>query len=155
MQSTGENVQWMPVAATSTAVARAARSSRSASQVAAMPSCVGKIVAPSQNECPWMQSSAISSGICSRVRAVSSCAWRTRSGDVCRIDPTCRLSDEVVDAVLGVQLHHLADLLLERHAPDEVGDALGDGEGRVLVRRVHGDVLGSLGSIRDEVCEPP
>ena len=91
MQSTGENVQWMPVAATSTAVARAARSSRSASQVAAMPSCVGKIVAPSQKECPWMQSSAMSSGICSRVCAVSSCACRTRSGDVCRIDPTCRL----------------------------------------------------------------
>ena len=51
--------------------ARATRSTRSASQVAAMPSCVGKIVAPSQNEWPWMQSSATSSGIRSRVRAVS------------------------------------------------------------------------------------
>ena len=30
------------------------------SQVAAMPSWVGKIVAPSWNEWPWMQSSAIS-----------------------------------------------------------------------------------------------
>lgn len=41
MQSTGENVQWMPVAATSTAVARATRSTSAASHVAAMPSCVG------------------------------------------------------------------------------------------------------------------
>ncbi len=58
MHSTGENVQWMPVAATSSAVARATRSISSASHDAAMPSWVGKIVAPGQNECPWMQSSA-------------------------------------------------------------------------------------------------
>ncbi|MDF9805640.1 hypothetical protein M2436_004187 [Streptomyces sp. HB372] len=41
MQSTGENVQCTPVAATSTAVARAIRSTSSGSQVAAIPSCVG------------------------------------------------------------------------------------------------------------------
>jgi hypothetical protein len=41
MQSTGEKVQWMPVAATSTAVARATFSSSDASHDAAMPSCVG------------------------------------------------------------------------------------------------------------------
>ncbi len=52
MHSTGEKVQWMPVAATSTAVARAARSMSATSQDAAMPSWVGKIVAPSKNEWP-------------------------------------------------------------------------------------------------------
>lgn len=41
MQRTGEKVQCTPVAATSTAVARAIRSTRPVSQVAAMPSCVG------------------------------------------------------------------------------------------------------------------
>ena len=41
MQSTGENVQWMPVAATSTAVARATRSTSSGFHDAAMPSWVG------------------------------------------------------------------------------------------------------------------
>ncbi len=41
MHSTGENVQWMPVADTSTAVARAIFSTRSGDHVAAMPSWVG------------------------------------------------------------------------------------------------------------------
>jgi len=41
MHSTGENVQWMPVTATSSAVARATRSTSAGSQDAAMPSCVG------------------------------------------------------------------------------------------------------------------
>ena len=41
MQSTGENVQWMPVTATSSAVARATRSTSAGSHEAAMPSCVG------------------------------------------------------------------------------------------------------------------
>ena len=72
MHSTGENVQWMPVAATSTAVTRATRSSRSGSQLPASASWVGNTVAPSQNPCPWIQSSATSSGIRSRVLAVSS-----------------------------------------------------------------------------------
>nr|WP_033430173.1 hypothetical protein [Saccharothrix syringae] len=89
MHSTGENVQCTPVAATSTAVARATRSTRSASQVAAMPSWVGKIVAPSWKEWPWMQSSATSSGMRRRVRAVSAWARSTRSGEVCRIEPAC------------------------------------------------------------------
>ena len=67
MHSTGEKVQWMPVAAISAAVARATRSTSAGSQVPAMPSWVGKIVAPGQNEWPWMQSSPTSSGIRSRV----------------------------------------------------------------------------------------
>ncbi|CPU64439.1 Uncharacterised protein [Mycobacteroides abscessus] len=89
MQSTGEKVQWTPVAATSTAVARATCSTSAGSHVAAMPSCVGKIVAPTQNEWPWMQSSASSRGMRSRVRPVSSCAARTFSGEVCSSEPAC------------------------------------------------------------------
>jgi len=89
MHRTGEKVQWMPVAATSTAVARATRSSRSGSQEAAIASWVGKIVAPSQKECPWIASSATSSGMRSRERAVSSWASRTASGEACRIEPAC------------------------------------------------------------------
>ena len=80
MHSTGENVQCSPVAAISTAAARAPRSTRSGSQVQAIPSWVGKMVAPGQNECPWMQSSAISSGICSRVVATRSLASSIRVG---------------------------------------------------------------------------
>ena len=87
MHSTGENVQCRPVADTSTAVARAIRSTRSASQEHAIASWVGKIVAPGQNECPWMASSAVSSGMPSRVRAARSMARTMASGDACRIDP--------------------------------------------------------------------
>ncbi len=87
MHNTGENVWWMPVAETSTAVARATRSSSSGSQEAAMPSWVGKIVAPGQNEWPWMQSSAVRSGIFSRVRPSSSLASMSFAGEVCRMDP--------------------------------------------------------------------
>ncbi len=47
MHSTGEKVQCMPVADASMAVARAMRSMSSGSQEAAMPSWVGKMVAPS------------------------------------------------------------------------------------------------------------
>ena len=50
MHSTGENVQWMPVADISTAVTRATCSTSSGSQEPAMPSWVGKIVAPAQKE---------------------------------------------------------------------------------------------------------
>ncbi len=88
MHSTGEKVQWIPVAAASTAVTRATCSSRPASQLAAIASWVGKIVAPSQKEWPWMQSSATSSGMRSRVCAASSWARRTFSGEACRIEPT-------------------------------------------------------------------
>ena len=88
MHSTGEKVQWIPVAATSTAVARAARSISAASQEHAMPSWVGKIVAPGQNEWPWMQSSAVSNGMPRRVPAARSTATSMRSGEACRIEPT-------------------------------------------------------------------
>ena len=87
MQSTGEKVQWTPVAETSTAVTRAARSTRSGSHEHAMPSWVGKIVAPGQNEWPWMQSSAVSSGMPSRVCSARAMASSIRSGEVCRIEP--------------------------------------------------------------------
>lgn len=50
MHSTGENVQWIPVTAISTAATRAARSIDSASHEQAIPSWVGKMVAPGQNE---------------------------------------------------------------------------------------------------------
>ena len=50
MHSTGENVQCTPVAATSSAVARPAAWTFSGSQLTAMPSCSGKMVAPGQNE---------------------------------------------------------------------------------------------------------
>ena len=119
-----------------------------------MPSCVGKIVAPSQKECPWMQSSATSSGICSRVCAVSSCAWRTRSGDVCRIDPTCRLRTRSSTPPWAFSCIIWPTFSSQRHAPDEVGDALGDGESGVLVGRVHGDVPVS-DRFEDDVCGTP
>ncbi len=88
MHSTGEKVQCRPVAATSTAVARAIRSTRPASHEHAIASCVGKIVAPGQNEWPWMASSPVSSGMPSRVRAARSMARTIRSGEACRIEPT-------------------------------------------------------------------
>lgn len=87
MHRTGENVPWMPVVAISVADARAIRWTREGSQVQAMPSWVGKMVAPGQNEWPWMQSSAVSSGIPSRVRWASSTASGIRAGVTCRTDP--------------------------------------------------------------------
>lgn len=47
----------------------------------------------------------------------------------------------VVDVVASVELEHLPDLLLERHATEEVGHALGDGESGVLVRELRGQSL--------------
>jgi len=42
--------------------------------------------------------------------------------------------DELVEvATAGVELHHLADLLFEGHAGEQVGDALGGGQVGVLV----------------------
>jgi len=87
MQSTGEKVQWIPVAATSTAATRAARSMRPGSQEHAMASCVGKIVAPGQKQWPWMQSSAVSRGMPRRVREARSIASSIRAGEACRIEP--------------------------------------------------------------------
>ncbi len=52
-----------------------------------MPSWVGKIVAPGQNEWPWMQSSAVSSGMPRRVCPASAMASSIRSGEACRIEP--------------------------------------------------------------------
>ena len=40
-----------------------------------------------------------------------------------------------VDAVLGVELEHLAHLLGERHAAYEIGDALASGQGGIEVGR--------------------
>lgn len=87
MHSTGENVPWIPVVEISIADARATRWIREGSQVQAMPSCVGKMVAPGQNEWPWMQSSAVSSGMPSRVRWARSMASGIRAGVTCRTDP--------------------------------------------------------------------
>lgn len=50
MHSTGENVQCTPVEETSSAVARPAASTAFGSQLNAMPSWEGKIVAPGQKE---------------------------------------------------------------------------------------------------------
>jgi len=56
--------------------------------------------------------------------------------------PHVRVLDEPADAVPRVELQHLPDLLGERHAPEEVLDPLGDGQGGVEVgRRAHGRVL--------------
>ncbi|MDF9805639.1 hypothetical protein M2436_004186 [Streptomyces sp. HB372] len=44
--------------------------------------------------------------------------------------------DEVPHSLLGVELKHLADLLGQRHAPQEVGDPLRDGQRGVEVRRL-------------------
>ena len=120
-----------------------------------MPSCVGKIVAPSQNECPWMQSSATSSGIRSRVCAVSSCASRTRSGRRVQDRPDVQvLRTRSSTPSWAFSCIICPTFSGERHAPDEVGDALGDGEGRVLVGRVHGDVPVS-DRFEDDVCGTP
>ena len=88
MHSTGEKVQPIPVAATSRAVARAASRTRSGSQVQAWASWLGKIVAPCQKEWPWMQSSATSNGMPSRVSRARVMQWSMRSWSVCRIEPT-------------------------------------------------------------------
>ena len=101
-----------------------------------------------------MQSSAMSSGICSRVCAGQLVRLAHPLRGRVQDRPDVQVEDQVLDAADGVQLHHLPDLLRERHAPDEVGDALGDGEGRVLVGRVHGDVPVS-DRFEDDVCGTP
>ena len=47
------------------------------------------------------------------------------------------LEHVLVHAVLGVQLEHLAHLLGERHAGDEVGYAVCDRQGRITKRFGH------------------
>ena len=49
--------------------------------------------------------------------------------------------DLVVEVLAGVQLHHLPDLLLDGHPAEQVGDALGDGQGGVQVGSGHGAIL--------------
>ena len=126
MHSTGEKVQWMPVADTSTAVARATCSTSSGSQEAAMPSWVGKIVAPSQKEWPWMQSSPTSSGMPRRVllRQLAGAEHALRRGVQDR--PGVHAQHLVVEVVACVELQHLTDLLLERHPAEQIGDPLVD-----------------------------
>ena len=63
MQSTGEKVQATPVLRISRAVTRPISSISSAFQLELMPSWVGKIVAPGQNEWPWIASTPSSSGM--------------------------------------------------------------------------------------------
>src|SRR5674476_1074671 len=93
MQSTGENVHLKPVLVASTAVIRAIRRAFSGLQLHATASCVPKMVAPGQKECPWMQSSASSRGMPSRVAAASSMAWPIRSGGTWSNEPTfCRVT---------------------------------------------------------------
>ena len=135
MHRTGERTQWTPVADASIAVTRAARSISSGSQLAAIASWVGKMVAPGQKEWPWMQSSTTSSGMPRRDRAASAIAWGNRSGEAWRMAPACLRSDDVLEVVLvvGVQLQQLADLLLRGHAGDQVVDPFLDVEGRVEV----------------------
>ena len=84
-----------------------------ASHDAAMPSWVGKIVAPAQNEWPWMQSSATSSGIAAGSARSSSCASQhpLRRGVQDRADVlvAARWSSR---SSARVELQHLPDLLL-------------------------------------------
>src|SRR5690606_5996666 len=40
----------------------------------------------------------------------------------------------VGEVLPGVELEHLADLLLDGHATEQVGDAVGGGQGRIEVR---------------------
>lgn len=106
MHSTGENVQWTPVAATSTALTRATCSARPRSQVPAMPNWVGKIVAPSQNECPWMQSSPTSNGIPSRVCSTFSSAVIRRSRSATRSATAAWALWKSVTGVTSKACHH-------------------------------------------------
>lgn len=81
-----------PMYTTSSAVARPAALTLSGSQLTAMPSWDGKIVAPGQKEYPWMQSSPIINGMPKRVFSLTVLAARDKSsGLVCRMDPTCHL----------------------------------------------------------------
>ena len=135
MHRTGERTQCTPVDDASIAVIRAVRSTSSGSQLAAIASWVGKMVAPGQKEWPWMQSSTTSSGMPRRDRAASAIAWGNRSGEAWRIDPGVPSQHDVLEVVLvvGVQLQQLADLLLRGHASDQVVDPFLDAEGRVEV----------------------
>ena len=94
-----------------------------------MPSWVGKIVAPGQNECPWMQSSAVSSGMPEpgprgQVDGPDHGLGRgvqDRAGQLGR--------DDVVQVPLGVELQHLPDLLGQGHPTEQVLDPLLDAGG--------------------------
>ena len=148
MHSTGEKVQWMPVAATSTAVARATRSSRSGSHVAAMPSCVGKIVAPSPERVavdavladeqrdpqPRLRRQL---GLRAR-RARATCAGSSRRATSARWSSTSsRASSCIICPTFSAQ----------RHAAQEVGDPLRDRQRGVAVRQGFGHHEVSIGSV--------
>jgi len=76
----------------SVAATRAARSTSAGSHEQAMPSWVGNTVAPGQNAWPWMQSSAMSSGMRSRVVSTMAIASRMRAGEACSSEPAVRVS---------------------------------------------------------------
>ena len=81
----------MPVGAISSAVTRPTRSRSSGFQLAAMASWVGKMFASFQNECPWMPSSPIRSGMPSRFFAARSIAVRIFAPRMWRRAPGCRV----------------------------------------------------------------
>ena len=81
----------MPVGAISSAVTRPTRSRSSGLQLAAMASCVGKMLAPFQNEWPWMPSSPMSSGIPRRFFAARSIARPIFAPRMCSSAPGCRV----------------------------------------------------------------
>ena len=138
---------------TSTAVTRATRStSVGVPGCTPCPSWVGKIVAPCQNEWPWMQSSATSSGICSRVCAVSSSASQHPLGRRVQDRAGVLAQHQVVEVLAGVELQHLPDLLRERHARRAgrrpLGDGTASGPGRAAVGERGHELSWSLGVVR-------
>ena len=81
----------MPVGAISSAVTRPTCSSSSGFQLAAMASWVGKMVAPFQNEWPWMPSSPTSSGMPRRFCAARSIARSIFAPRMWRMEPGWRV----------------------------------------------------------------
>ena len=87
-----------------------------------------------------MQSSPMISGMPRRVFVFTVSTARGRSaGEVCRIEPTCLLTIEVIQiAAASIKLHHLADLLFEGHASEQIRDTFFGGQVGILVWQVGG-----------------
>ena len=140
MHSTGEKVQWMPVADTSTAVTRATCSTSSGSQERghaelgredrrARARRSGRGCSPRPTSSGMPQPGLL--GELARPRAPARARRAGSSRRACR-------SDDVVEVVARVELQHLPDLLRQRHPAEQVGDPLGDGQGVIQVARTIG-----------------
>ena len=150
MLITGESACRIPRLRVSRADAAATLPTSAVSQVAARPIACGNTIAPSRPS-PCSASSNGMIGMPSRVRSTkyrwialmrSACARAHRSarprahaahGDL----ETERAARVVVRGVVEIAGNHerLPELLVERHAAEQIADAVGDGESCVAVRQ--------------------